>query len=833
MAAGTGDFERFSVWWPFRGVRKKFMNSDFLGNYSRGYVWAANQLSHAAIGLVAAFAYVWILDAFLRGLLATRAVHEALRDDGFNSAFAALTRDAGENGLLIVLSFSLLLLLFVGLGRAFWTLTTRRGLLSDLAAERRTRATHEGEWPTPPPHLVQATAGRLAFERALNALLTAAVVGAFGLAAYLSLVALSVNISGVYNWRSEVVAGVLGTLGFAAVAAVVSRSALHTLMAWSALAIAGFLWTENRTLPRFMDDISLAGLLRLLGDPLNLASMVDGVGWPHVLFVLLTAMLLASLAAAYVRSRRRAAPRPSPAFTAATLLFAFGALWITALQPQVDGFWPDFDKGVDNAVAALFASLALCWAKEFGTDLRLGELEVDLAHERRMRNGHPVSTPRADGSAIDHMADVRDAQQGCIDDLTADTRTDSVFYLVGALLAGAVIASPGLFTDSLWRSMFATGAALAFMVVYTLIGWRWMRRCAALDKVGVLAATRFAMIESAVSVRFIDPDGRPIPETTALRDGRVDGPFTRLAAFARGRLTTSGARSDGGAAVALPVRHLIICGHVGSGRSPLGHAIACEATLDPTPPLFSGGGRWRKAGDIRRARFQPLVEIYEQNVFAARIVDRDDELRGRDGADAERARDAQERVGREDVFVIDDADPIVAEARAASMISNGVPPGAQLPFHDHVDGATQSDRRRAIEDALRLLYVDLGAASGAKVEDLTVWIIPARVEAPSLCSAGGIWDPEIPNEAVEFANELRVALANVSRKRASDLAASASTDGASSDVDQDAAAAPPAASVVRADALAVAMVGRAPTGSTRASYAEILRRNVSRRRDRT
>lgn len=743
-------FDRFSFFWPFGASGERYLNSDFMANYARGYVWSANQFGHFTIGLLTALSYVWTLDVLVRLLQASDAMQIVFggREGGVGGFFQAFRSDLAEQPALMVMSVALGLALVVGFLILIVRVATRRLPLNALRAARARRAEATGRAASESHLLIDASSGRLWGEAALRVALVASLLAMLAALAAVAGEELSSSaIRGAYLWRAELVATAFATLFFAAVAAALSHSSLHTALSWTALAIAGVIWSAERAQVGLFQDVAPAppeALAALFGDREPL--------------IYLLALFIALLAALALRPAgfRRTGREPAPLFLGAIAIGVVGLGLLTVIEPPMEPFWPGAGAAIDNAVAAVIAALAVWWVKEFGADLRWAELEIDLAHERRLRNGHPTRV-----GDVDLIEDLRPSQEACRADAQADSRTDALFYLLGALLAGAIIASPGVFTDSLWRSAFPTLAAIGFLIVYIVVGWRWMRRADCLDRVAVLAAQRLAMIESAVSVKFLygsDPLVEPLsgPSTPP-------GPFERLNAFARGRLELPAADDGPG----FPVRHLVICGHVGSGRSALGHAIACEATLDSTPPPFLSGASRRPLGSIRRARFVLMRDVYERHLFLGRTVLRKEDLATDAEADHE-AADVADRVGKQDVFVIDEADPLVAETRIAYRIAGARPGAEPLRVYDEIRDAARADRVGAIADALALLRVDLHGPA----PDLTVWIVPADVDEPSAEPDAAVWDPEIPQSALGFAADLRQALVWEAERRAAATLAS-------------------------------------------------------------
>jgi hypothetical protein len=317
----------------------------------------------------------------------------------------------------------------------------------------------------------------------------------------------------------------------------------------------------------------------------------------------------------------------------------------------------------------------------------------------------------------------------------------------GAAMAVGLLAAPSVVDVDSARALPALSAAIFFLLIYWIFGWRWIRRAVALDRIHVVAAHRFAMIETPFVTHIMVGDHPYAPADT---ENVPAGPMQRLNAFARGKLTIGAGDNP------QKVQHMVICGPFGSGRSELGHALACEATLADVPPLMASSDRWEKPKRAKRwAQYANLRGVFERRMFKTRNRFQ---------------RELENRVGKPDMFVVVDADPYAQETlrafRAFIALDPSQPDDSEaieelqrnaLAPLDALRRHQSLGRSRMLQKVMELLYIDVGKLEGgAPADDETAWVVFSDVDKPI---PGTAWTPGIPDEARQFAADLRTALA--------------------------------------------------------------------------
>lgn len=706
------DFEERRFWWPLLNLNKRFLSSDFLANYSRGYIWAANQLGHFTLGLIGALGYFWFADTLYRAFSGAGVFR-----GGLDGAAERLGRmDAVE---IATSGFAALVLIGVFIGLIILGLRIARKplRLHEIKRERDAHiaAARDAGSAIPPEafNLLDVSPAALWREKAERAGLVLGLIAFVAIAAVIIGLSFSQNIRGAFEWRAYAGSVLVTTLLFAAFAALLSQSAHYTLMSWTVLVAAALMWE-----PRAVDAAGLP--------------IASPVAPPEALSALSDAPLLAVLAVLFLLLLGFTRLRDSYGRAPWRLILIISAFFVVgALTP---------DPELRRAIAAGFASLGVWWVKEFGADLPTVENELQDAHDARVANGHSA------WNGVAHTDDFENVRRECFDDTLCDARSDGLFYFAGAAMAVGLLISPSVIDVQASRVVPAFGSALLFLALYWTVGWYWIRRAVALDRVLVLAAQRFAMLESAFVTR-LTVGGRevnPVDEADTPR-----GAMQRLRAFAHGDLAVDDGRTR------RPVQHLVICGAFGVGRSALGHAIACEAALVNAPP-WSAAKERRTGKPLRWARFLTMRGVFERYVF---------NTRGRSEDEAE----LEARRGAPDLFVIDQADPYALETVEAFRAWAVHHPEAReddtaeelrrcaLAPLEGIGCGPGSARERLIRAMLRLLKVDVTKQKdGAPSPDQTAWIVFAETPPPA---PGQPWDPAIPPRALAFAEDLRQALA--------------------------------------------------------------------------
>lgn len=229
------------------------------------------------------------------------------------------------------------------------------------------------------------------------------------------------------------------------------------------------------------------------------------------------------------------------------------ALWfISATWHGLEGDWP-------LAIAAAIASCALWWVKEFAADLPNVHQEIAAAAARRPK---------------DVLGECKAVESDYLDDARMDSRTDGMFYFAGAWIGAGVLSDTPVMTAESWRSGSEVMGLLVFLAIFLGLGKTWAFRQQALDFAGLDKASRLAVFHAALRIVAIPSDqpletGRAAPAPVR---PYLPEPLDKLRDFAR-------ATDDAG------FDHLIVFGALGSGRTPLGRALASEAALADLPTL--------------------------------------------------------------------------------------------------------------------------------------------------------------------------------------------------------------------------------------------------------
>lgn len=773
------------LFWPLFSFERQFMGPDTVGNYSRDYSWAANQLGHATLGLATAFLFVWLIDHIADGL-AVMGDAWRLMDDASKSSFARLWTSiqalfGSDQAFNIILALAFLTIGLAAVCLIGWRLLQRIGDTKGLGGFR------EHPWRV------------IGFGFSRLLLVTGLIAG--GYATYLALhQAFSANIKLHVEQFAQASAIAAVTLTLAALSALQSRNPVLTALSWTVLLAAALMaldpeilhyaggaadpyltWRQGFTPHDYSNATALGGWLKTATEAANgnAAPMVaDMLGVETTFYArqlifgaLAVVFVLGAfiIAIAYLRDLRA---RIYPLLMVALYLFClFGPDALATVDPA-EG---DVQKQLQElqawrvAAAAFLASLAVWWVKEFGNDLHKVRVHVESAQRQRVENCFPLAR-----NGVSREQDERAPMQEYKDDALADALTDGLFYLCGAAIAAAILhngfidptvtrgAAPWLSPEPseplLWRYLPETLAAILFVIVYIWVGYSWTRRNIALDSIRVLEANRFALIESAIDVVTLkglrpnknDPEPTvhavPIDEAgpsdpvaafdvvsgrPAGRNATPCAAFGALRAFSRNELHVLDGQS------ARPVRHLIIAGRFGSGRTKLGNAMASETVLCHLPPF--GRPPAEKAAEPRNARFFSLRNILDRDVHDRDVFE--------DG------------LGKPDMFVINDADPFTMQGLEAFNALKDNPDkrlkveeGLQLeptmgPERGWAD--MRAVRRMILENALKNLMVD--------PYDQTVWLIDAKVERP--VGADEDWEPSLPASVEAYREDLAYSLA--------------------------------------------------------------------------
>lgn len=338
----------------------------------------------------------------------------------------------------------------------------------------------------------------------------------------------------------------------------------------------------------------------------------------------------------------------------------------------VSGTWNGLEGQWPMAIGAAIASCSLWWVKEFGSDLPNVQREIAIAAARRPKRLLGLCPA---------------CESGYINDARMDARTDALFYFAGAWIGAGVISQTPTLTKTSWESGAELVGLIVFLIIFLAVGKNWAFRQQALDFCAVDMASRLAVFHSALRLVTIPPE-RELMMGRAAETGAaaapplpyLDEPLDVLGEFARGRWrdTPEPARFD----------HLIVFGAVGSGRSPLGRALASEAALADLPTLaerlsFGGEAKPRRtARFVRAARLPSILRdvIRREDVVATPTVDLlvpidDGEVVRWDGNEYDKA--THEVEARASLVVIDDMSLERGATPARQLASLAVEKGQQ------------------------------------------------------------------------------------------------------------------------------------------------------------
>lgn len=237
--------------------------------------------------------------------------------------------------------------------------------------------------------------------------------------------------------------------------------------------------------------------------------------------------------------------------------------------------------------AAAAASLTLWWVKEFGSDLPNVHAEIATVALKRPN---------------EVLGDCSDVERDYFADARMDARTDGLFYFAGVWIGAGVLTDKSVLVDGSWRSGSEILGLLVFLGIFLGMGKNWAYRQLALDLIGADMASRLAVFRSALWLTEVNvAKGRFISGRVGA-GGLHANPLLLLRDFA-GDIGDPAKPQSG-------FDHLLVFGARGSGRSPLGRAIASEAALADWPTIFLSRRRQRaNDGHARTARFIPAGRL--------------------------------------------------------------------------------------------------------------------------------------------------------------------------------------------------------------------------------
>ncbi|MEL6793974.1 MAG: hypothetical protein AAFP78_10995, partial [Pseudomonadota bacterium] len=260
------------------------------------------------------------------------------------------------------------------------------------------------------------------------------------------------------------------------------------------------------------------------------------------------------------------------------------------------------------SLAAGMASLCMWWVKEFASDMPNVHKEIAAVILKRHtadrtdpldRNREPAATDRRRALEKEYFRDAR-----------VDARADGMFYFAGAWIGAGVLNDVPVLSDDAWPAGSEIFGLMLFLAIFLGLGKNWAYRQLALDLMGARMASRFAVFRSELRMRslFVAKSGHV--QVGALQTGGwLAHPLLKLREFASPRTlpleTSEEPEDEDDRPVADRFDHILIFGDLGSGRSPLGRAIASEAALADWPTRFQIKRRAKvlKDEDKRKARY--------------------------------------------------------------------------------------------------------------------------------------------------------------------------------------------------------------------------------------
>ncbi|MEM7545806.1 MAG: hypothetical protein AAF367_09745 [Pseudomonadota bacterium] len=550
---------------------REFGFSDVQSNYSRVYAWMANQLGHMTLGMATAFFFIWIVET------SYSFTTDIVRAGGWLNALSlSCTRDQG--GCLSVVA-----------------ITAAGAILSGLMA-----------------YLSQRREDNRLFVAAFVLLIASVLYGA----------AYGQGCAGCWNYLFLTLAMAVVTLAFIGIICAGMFGPKAPVPAGLAARHYALVPVGSRILHGVVLILTCVSLWRLLPEttaPPGAAISQD----PVMIFAIAVAFLFVAAAVAHLCKDTRFIVCAALTLIGAYVIATGGAGFGTAFQSNgLDSFVivlpiifvlhsclfmvarakpaerfssreAVLQVGTNVLIACLFtyavghvlqddwrlsiaagaASLTLWWVKEFASDLPNVHREIFDIGALRPGGAHDGILGNCEQVEADYYSDAR-----------MDARTDGLFYFAGAWIGAGVLTDMPVLASSSDGSGWSSGSEilglLIFLAIFIGLGKNWAYRQLALDLVGADKASRLAVFHSALWLRVVDiARGAYVkPAAPVGPDGAIRDPLLVLRDFA-------GDIGD----EALPesrFHHLIVFGARGSGRSPLGRAIASEAALADWPTLF-------------------------------------------------------------------------------------------------------------------------------------------------------------------------------------------------------------------------------------------------------
>lgn len=737
--------------WLTKIFAREFGFSDVQSNYSRVYAWMANQLGHMTLGLATALFFVWIVET-------TYTVANEWLRFGFWNAFRHNCRADGCSEQ-ILWSLAIVAAALGLFGFAWVWKNTRLGLLGAFLISG------VAIWSS------QVKCGDC-WNFALLFAATLVLIGAFGGVVWTSALKPLLFVPGAETdaqrrWRrdmrvilnrrsvilsetgSAVMIALVATAGAALIVAAFPEThaeppadltlpfqpaADDPLMIFAATVAVAFFALACAVLckdPRFI-PVALAGLLSTFliatdGAPL----FIEAFGYaPHVIaggFFLYSTVVIALLA----KDDELFTPIERTVQILSNAIIAL-VLFIGMTEVQVDDWKLSLAAGV--------ASLCVWWIKEFASDLPNVHREIASVVLKRHTADETPPTARMDETL---KTDRRRAlEKEYFRDARTDARTDGMFYFAGAWIGAGVLTDEPVLTDLSWSAGSEIFGLLLFVAIFVGVGKNWAYRQLALDLMGARMASRFAVFRAELRLRSLFAPGTGQIRTDALKSGAwLKHPLLKIREFAapctavRGGEDTYPERECADlddAKMQTPFHHLLVFGDLGSGRSPLGRAIASEAALADWPTRFqlkrrepvSDDADRRRARYITGARLLNYVKDIKHEsdisatptvVFSVDPVTKRAERGAREGWTREPAADV---VVIDDVSIADAANPAWIGARLGNLsVADGQQTVWLIDIDDDGSASSQDLLVKAAEDAKPLLSELAKRSGGAGVDD--------------------------------------------------------------------------------------------------------------------
>lgn len=601
--------------WLTKIFAREFGFSDVQSNYSRVYAWMANQLGHMTLGLATALLFVWIVETVF-------AVGREWRSKGLPGAFCA-NCEAGGCAEHVFWSLAIIAVA-IGFIAAGWMMKRNRFTFTAIGL-----FVAVGLW-------AMTTGCGECWNYVL--MLTAIGVLALGFGAAVWSAGLKplairpVETPMQKKWRRD----------------------LHDAVNMRAVALS------ERGCAALVVIVSILGIL-LMGETW---SRIDGIpldetkmpaGHPLTIFAVTTACALFAVACAILCKDPRFIPIAALILLAAFMVATEGApLWfddwtyapqalasafllystvIIAMLAKEDERFTKVERIVQTfanlliaggvyialrevknddwqlSVAAGMASLCMWWIKEFASDLPNVHREIASVVLKRHTADERDTLSEVDEATLTDKR--RALEKEYFRDARVDARADGMFYFAGAWIGAGVLTDVPVMSERAWPAGSEIFGLLLFLAIFLGLGKNWAYRQLALDLMGARMASRFAVFRAELRLRslFVSKSGHV--QVGGLQGGDwLTHPLLKLRNFASPYNISADkphpAIAEGEVADLddAPIHerfdHVIVLGALGSGRSPLGRAIASEAALADWPTRFQIKRRAKVVADEDR-----------------------------------------------------------------------------------------------------------------------------------------------------------------------------------------------------------------------------------------